>query len=261
MFVAQRFFAPDAGAAGTPPAPAAAPGQAAAGSTTPPAVAPASALQPSAGSEPPEWAKALMAKVTTLEGAKTKAEADKGAAEQKALTVEQQLSAQKSEFEKFRTQATADKITGAVDGLAKGVTFASPAHADAGLQHFRASYKIEVVDGAVLATGADGKPQHLAVAFDGWRKSAAGALFVAAAAQPGPGGLGTAPPGAPQRKPVKEMTHEEFRGMLKDGVCCKLTNDKRAPTVTFKDRSVSRLTARREQLLGAVRGPLGGATK
>jgi hypothetical protein len=151
-----------------------------------------------------------MAKVDALEGQKKKLEADKGAAEEKAQTVEQQLAAQRKAFEEFQTQAQTDKIDGAIGRISAGYQFSTTTHGEAGIALFRSTHRLEVKDGAVLATGSDGKPQHLANAFAAWAKSPAGALFVSSTVQPGPG---TPPAGTPQgttQKRLREMSDAEF---------------------------------------------------
>ena len=235
-----------------------APGQPAA-SAAPAAGTPAAPTPaPAAGDAPPAWFAAYTAQVeqrfAAVEGGKQKAEADANAAAAAKLTVEQQLAAQRDEFAKYRAQGEKTQIKAEIADAAGKYTFASPPHRDAAIALFSTHHRTEVKDGAVLAFGLDGKPQHVDQAFGAWAKGT-GAIFVAAAAQPGPGAPGAAPPaGTTTQKRPKEMTPAEFAAFKKSGVTAKLTNDARSPSVTFMDRTVPRLVERREALLGAARG-------
>jgi len=217
MFV-RRFsplapiFSPDGSNPGQPAA-----GSAPAAGTPAPAAGAPPATPPAGNDAPPAWAKALMAEVESLKGGKQKAEADANAAAAAKLTVEQQLAAQRAEFESYKATAAKVQIKAEVGEVARGVNFASPAFAEAGLALFQAQHRLEVKDGAVLAFGPDGKPQHLTQAFAAWTKGP-GAIFVSAAAQPGPGAPGAAPPaGSTPAKAWKDMTDEEFFAKWKAG--------------------------------------------
>ena len=253
----RKFYMADTGAAGsaagTPSVPAA-PGTGSASSPRPgPGAAPPSApatvpaAQPAAGADAePAWAKALATRLDAIEGTKAKLEADKGAAETKAKTADERFAALETESKKTRIDAALDKHI-------PRYKFADAKAEAQARKLFEAEHKLEVKDGAVLAYGADGKPQHVDMALDGWLKTE-GKYFLASPLTPGSNAPpSSTPAGAPQQKlDVKNMPRAEFQEHLRKGTFTgvPLTNDPRAPKISFRNREVPALVERRNQMLG-----------
>jgi hypothetical protein len=244
-----KFHMADTGAAGSAtPAPAAG---AAAPAAAPAAPAAAPAPDASALEKILASVTALTAKVDSLEGVKAKAEADKNAAETKAKTFEERF----AESEKERIN---DKIGLALEKTLNSYTFSDADAREQALTVFRSAFKVEAKDGAVLAFGQDGKPQHVASAFAEWAK-AKGARYLASNIQPGAGATSSSVPESGPKKAYKDMTREEQRAVLEQGVSGKLTPD--APfTMTYK-RAPDPMLARRMEILGRIGPGAGGAKK
>lgn len=214
----------------------------------PPGAAPAGASSTPGSDAPPPWAAALIAKVDSLEASNKKLAADKGAAEQAKQTLEEQVSSLRKGQEEMATRANEDRIRGALGDTLSGYTFASATHKDHGMVIFKAAHKLEVVNGEVIATGADGKPQHLANAFSAWAKTD-GVHYLASAAQPGAGAPKGAVPEGQQAKDPMEMSPEEFQALMKAGIKGKLTDSPYSPEVSIRKKT-NRWEALRERDIG-----------
>lgn len=206
--------------AGTP-APAATP--AAPAGTAPTAPAGQSPAAAPTANDPPAWAAKFMSDVSArleqVEGGKRKAEADaakaleeKAGAEKAKVTLEDRLNAVEAREKSARTDAAIGKAFAAY-------SYATPKHAEQARKVFEHDHRIEVApDGSVLATGHDGKPQHLANSVASWAKGD-GITFLASPAQPGAPGLSGAAPQSTTGavKSPKDMTDAELNAAWKSG--------------------------------------------
>lgn len=198
--------------------------------------APIQAAAPAPAAEaPPAWATALMAKVDLLEGAKTKLEADVSAktreAEENAkakLTLEERVVA-------IDRQLVSEKVEASLAKEFSRHSYTHPSASDHALAVFRATHRVEMKDGAAIATGPDGKPQHLKQAAESWLKGP-GAMYLAAPAQPGAGAPSPASPDG-RAKGIADMSKAEFDAALAGGMRVRLTNDPRSPIVTIRRKT------------------------
>lgn len=264
-----KFFNPDTGASGA--AGGAASGAPASGAGAAPGGAGAPAGGGDAGAEPPAWFKqytqTLDQRFAALEGGKTKAEAEKNAAEQKAMTHEQRFAAQERELASIRAGANNDRIDGALGKLSSTVQFASSVHGDQALKAFRADHKLEVKDGSVLATGPDGKILPVANAFSTWTASPAGQLYTASAVQPGTGAPRGAAPinggqGAAKHYAPNDLSpeaREYWKGIREAGVTGPLTPG--GPDVTIKRAVNPYEKTRNERIAWAMKNSAGANGK
>lgn len=182
--------------------------------------------------EPPAWAKALIEKVSALEGSKAKLEADKAKVEQEKHGAEQAKVSLEEQVQKLRSEQSTFQIDAATARELAKYRFKNDKAGDHALKVFKADFDIQVKDGSVLAIGrGDGKAQHVSQAFADFLKGA-GADFIAAAAQPGLGAPnGATPGGVDPSKMTREQLREQLRG---EGFKGKLTADEKSPEVVIR---------------------------
>jgi len=235
----RRFHAPEGTAPGQPaPAPAAAPAA--------PDIAALVAEAVKAQVGP------LLEKVSALEGEKAQAAAALAKAEaEKAGTVAAKASAEE-QIAQLRKQFGEEKSRSTLGLAVDRYQYASPMHREAALTNFRALCPISVNDAGEVVAVMGGKPKSVPAAFDEWF-AASGAIYKAAAAQPGPGQPQPASVenGAP-RKSFREMTDAEFAAARAQGVKGTLTQGHGAPIVELKT-AVNPYAAKRAQLMGNVK--------
>lgn len=192
----------------------------------------------------------LMAELTSAREKLAAIEADRAKAQESAasavaakVTVEQQLA-------QLQTQFAEDRSRNALALAVDRYQYASPQHREHAMTIFRAGAQIQA-SGADVVALIGGKAKPIAAAYDEWF-AANGAMYKATAAQPGPSvPPATAPDTA--RKPLRELTDEEFAALKASGVRGTLTNDRNAPV--FEIKSVTNpFLAKREQMLSLASG-------
>jgi hypothetical protein len=189
------------------------------------------------------------AKVATLEAEQRRAVDSVTKAATEKASVEEQLNQVRAELAKQAEASKNSRLDAALKDAASRYKHVSEQAGEHSRSLFAQAHKIEVSeDGTVTATGSDGTRRPIQQAYEAW-VGGPGAIFKAAASQPGPATPPPASPGGQQAKNVRDLSTEEFDALLRQGVKGKLTNDRRAPEITIK-RTTNPFQARRDSLIG-----------